>query len=336
MNKPSPPDVSVVVPTYNRSTQLRPLIDALLEQETGDVTYEVIVVDNNSRDDTRAVVEQAVADDTSGRLQYVFEGRQGVSNARNAGIIRSLAPLILFLDDDGIPERDWVRSMKAAFDKYPDADCIGGRLRPKWVTPKPSWLSDKHWGPVALQDRPKEQWLGRSSASACLLTANIGFRRQVFADIGGFSPDYPRNQDRELELRMWRGGKRGLYLPAMDVVVEVPAERLKKRYHLRWQATTGKYHALLRYRDTVAADGALRDSEPPRRFLGSPLFLYRSFAAHILGWISALLRMDHDRRFYHESRIWYLVSFFWTRLKTDVIGHGHSSESPQILPSPSA
>ena len=59
------PDVSVVVPTYNRSAQLRGLLAALLEQDAGDVTYEVIVIDNNSSDDTRAVVEHAIAGDAS-------------------------------------------------------------------------------------------------------------------------------------------------------------------------------------------------------------------------------------------------------------------------------
>ena len=268
------PDVSVVVPTYNRSAQLRGLLAALLEQDAGDVTYEVIVIDNNSSDDTRAVVEHAIAGDASARLQYVFEGRQGVSYARNAGIIRSRAPIILFMDDDGIPGRDWVRSMKEAFDRYPQADCIGGRVRPKWVLPRPRWMTDAHAGPVALQDRAALQWVDRTNAASCLLTANLGIRRHVFTEIGGFSPDYPRNQDRELEMRMWRAGKQGLYLPAMDVIVEVPQERLTKHYHRRWHATTGKYHALLRFRDTVDASGVLHDTEPEmRRLFGTPVFL---------------------------------------------------------------
>src|SRR5215207_3464183 len=103
MSRQPLPDVSVVVPTYNRSTLLRPLIAALLEQDAPGISYEVIVVDNNSRDDTSKVIQEAVAADTSGRLQYVFEGRQGVSHARNAGINQSRAPIILFLDDDGVP-----------------------------------------------------------------------------------------------------------------------------------------------------------------------------------------------------------------------------------------
>lgn len=314
------PDISIVIPTYNRGELLRPVLAALLAQETGGATYEVIVVDNNSRDGTRAVVEEAMALDSSRMIQYVFEPRQGVSYARNTGVERARAAIIGFLDDDGVPERTWVGETMQAFDTYPQADCIGGRVRPRWTTPRPSWLTDAHAGPVALQNRPHVQWVNRSSASACLIGANLAVRRAVFDEIGGFSPDYPRNQDREFEMRMWRAGKLGVYVPSMDVVVEVPPERLTRSYHRNWQATTGRYHALLRFRDTVDGAGRLHDEElKTRRLLGTPLFMYRSFLQHVAGWCAAVVRGDHDTRFFHETRLCYFRAFVWTRFKTDVL-----------------
>ncbi len=321
----STPDISIVIPTYNRCAQLRPVLAALLAQDTGGVTYEVIVVDNNSHDGTRAVVEEAMASDSARLIQYAFEPRQGVSYARNTGIERSRGPIVGLLDDDGVPVSTWVRETKRAFDAYPQADCIGGRVRANWTTARPSWLTHAHAGPVALQDRPHVQWVNRSSASACLIAANLAIRRAVFDEIGGFSPDYPRNQDREFEMRMWRAGKAGVYVPMMDVVVDIPAERLTRRYHRKWQATTGRYHALLRFRDTVDAVGRLHDDETRiRRLLGTPLFLYRSFLHHLAGWCGAFLRGDGDARFFHETRLWYFSSFAWTRFKTDV--------APQLMP----
>jgi cellulose synthase/poly-beta-1,6-N-acetylglucosamine synthase-like glycosyltransferase len=221
--------------------------------------------------------------------------------------------------------RSWVGETKRAFDVYRQVDCIGGRVRAHWTAPRPSWLTPAHAGPVALQDRPHVQWVNRSSASACLIGANLAVRRAVFDEIGGFSPDYPRNQDREFEMRMWRAGKLGVYLPSMDVVVDIPPERLTRRYHRKWQATTGRYHALLRFRDTVDAAGRLHDEEvKTRRLLGTPLFLYRSFLHHLGGWCAAALRGDSDARFFHETRLWYFTSFLWTRFKTDVL--------PQLRP----
>jgi hypothetical protein len=106
----------------------------------------------------------------------------------------------------------------------------------------------------------------------------------------------------------------------MDVVVDIPEERLTKRYHRRWRITTGSYHAKLRFRDLVDGQGRLHDRENTgRRLLGTPLFLYRDCLKHLAGWWKAAVSNNPDVRFYHESRLWYLASFFWTRFKTDVL-----------------
>lgn len=313
----APADVSVVVPTFNRAPQLARLLDRLLEQEYSGFEWEILVVDNNSSDRTRDVVSAAVRADGSGRLRYAFEPRQGVSYARNTGIELTSAPIIVFLDDDGIPERTWLQSFKEAFDAHPEADCIGGRVKPRWAEPPPDWFTNhQHAGPLALQDRPGAAYVDARQASACLLTANLGFRRAVFEVIGGFSPHYRRGQDRELEMRMWRAGMHGLYVPEMDVTVDVPGARLERRYHRRWHATTAHYHALMRYRDTVDAHGRLRTELPQtRRLLGMPLFMYREWLTHAAGWMWTALTCRRRERFFHETRLWYYASFFLTRCR---------------------
>jgi len=80
------PHLSVIVPTHNRPADLELVIDGLMRQQTGGVRYEVIVVDNNSREATRAVVDRALARGTPVPLRYVREPRQGVSYARNTGV----------------------------------------------------------------------------------------------------------------------------------------------------------------------------------------------------------------------------------------------------------
>src|SRR4029453_17504971 len=140
------PDLSIVIPTHNRPADLELVIDALMRQETGSVTYEVIVADNNSREDTRAVVDRAIARGTPVPLRYVREPRQGVSYARNTGVSIARSSLIAFLDDDGVPVRTWVREIKRALDEHPDVDCIGGRLRAGWSTAPPRLLPPSHPG----------------------------------------------------------------------------------------------------------------------------------------------------------------------------------------------
>src|SRR6266404_6763274 len=99
------PDLSVVLSTYNRAEVLRRALESLLDQDFDPRRYEVVVVDNNSSDRTRSVVEAFCAKTTN--VSYLFESRQGVAYGRNAGIRASRAPAIAFTDDDLRVSRDW-------------------------------------------------------------------------------------------------------------------------------------------------------------------------------------------------------------------------------------
>jgi glycosyltransferase involved in cell wall biosynthesis len=140
-------DVSVVVPTFNRRQLLQRTLESLLQQQSGSVRYEVLVVDNNSTDDTRAVVD-ALTRRWRG-VRYLFEPRCGVSHARNTGIAAARAPIIAFIDDDVEADPVWIATIKRVFDDHPGIDCVGGRIDARWAAPPPAWLTPKHWGPVA-------------------------------------------------------------------------------------------------------------------------------------------------------------------------------------------
>jgi len=126
--------VSVVISTYNRCARLRHALESLLSQESDGVAWEAVVVDNNSTDDTRGVVE-SFGDRFGGRLRYVFEPRQGLSFGRNAGIGRAVAPLVAFTDDDVQPAADWLYRIKRCFDSIRrptssvERSCRDGRRR---------------------------------------------------------------------------------------------------------------------------------------------------------------------------------------------------------------
>jgi glucosyl-dolichyl phosphate glucuronosyltransferase len=322
--QPRAMDVSVIVPTCNRSASL----DALLEDlgmQAGDTAFEVLVVDNRSTDDTRRVVEQHVVRDR--RMRYVFERRRGAASARNAGIALAAAPILAFIDDDVRPRHDWVESIARAFDEHPEVDCIGGRIEPRWPEPPPSWLTSAHWGPLALQlGRGTSHYLDRDHAAACLVTANFACRAAVFCELGGFAPDYLRDEDREFNLRLWRAGKRGMYVDSIVAYAEIQRERLTKRYHRAWHHVTGASHARLRYRDTIDRDGRLDDDVAARARLwrGVPGFLYRELATHAARWIKHMVTSRRDAAFLDECRLRYLTSYVKTRW------HGHGGHgAPQ-------
>src|ERR1044071_912653 len=111
-----PYEITVVISTYNRSEMLGAAIESALGQESAGVRYEVIVVDNNSTDGTREVIEGYIKRGHE-NLRYVFEGRQGVSYARNTGIAEARAGIIAFADDDVRVSKDWVAKIKRTFDQ---------------------------------------------------------------------------------------------------------------------------------------------------------------------------------------------------------------------------
>src|ERR687883_1207063 len=111
--------LTVVLPTYNRCAGLLRTLASILDQRTTRA-YEVIVVDNNSSDETRAAVHDAMARDA--RVRYLLEPQQGVSYARNAGIAHAGAPLIAFVDDDVRVAPDWIETICRTFEQHADVE----------------------------------------------------------------------------------------------------------------------------------------------------------------------------------------------------------------------
>ena len=119
------PDLSIVICTYNRHELLRAALDTLLPQAPPDFPYEVIVVDNNSTPETRAVVEEFAAADS--RVRYVRETRQGNAYARNTGVENARASIVAFLDDDVTVRDNWVQIIKDTL-PHTKAGFIGGKV----------------------------------------------------------------------------------------------------------------------------------------------------------------------------------------------------------------
>ncbi len=267
-------------------------------------------MDNASTDWTREAVHRAAERDP--RIVYLLEGRQGASFARNAGVARARAPLVAFLDDDVVPARDWVGVLVAAFERHPDVDCIGGRVEPRWPRHVPPWVTARHCAPLAVQvDRPRE--FDADHAAACLITANFACRRRVFDELGGFSTDFQRDEDREFNLRLWRAGKRGLYVNELRVFAPIDPSRLTKQYHRRWYETTGRNHARLRFREIIDRQGRLVAPMGGRQLLGAPAFLYRECLMEAARGVAALARGSGADAFLAECRVRYLLSYIRER-----------------------
>ena len=306
------PRISVVLPTYNRAADLERAVDSVLQQTADAREYEVIVVDNNSTDDTAQVLDR-LQTRYPGRLRTVVERMQGVSHARNAGIATALAPIVAFFDDDVRVAPNWIETIIRVFRDNPGTDVIGGKVLPDWTAPPPGWLTPAHWAPLALQDFGDRPMLMSARNPRCLISANLACRKSLFDRIGGFSPVFQRVkdgigslEDGEWTRRLWDAGLSGLYVPQLVTSTDVPGDRLTRDYHRRWHSGHGRFYALLRAPEIETSTvGSL---------WGVPAHLYRSSLTAFAHWASDMLRGRPDEAFAHEVKLRFFRGFLRQRL----------------------
>jgi glucosyl-dolichyl phosphate glucuronosyltransferase len=326
-----PADVTVVICTYNRCERLRDALESLSAQQTNDVTWEAVIVDNNSTDDTPAVIQSFVARHPA-RYRYVFEPKQGLSFARNAGIAHATASFVAFTDDDIRAAQDWVSRIKRCFDDHPEVDFIGGKVLPRWLNTPPAWLTPDHWSPLALVDYGDEAFLVNDEKPYCLVGANLAFRRGVFDRVGLFAPTLQRvgdgigsSEDHDMQMRVWRAGGLGLYTPDVVVSSDVEPERATKRYHRRWYAGHGRFSALMRLKECMSPDGRLvPERTQASRLFGVPSFVYVEMFSSVGRWMSAAVHRDESSAFYHENRARHCLYYIRQRYSQHAAERNHS------------
>jgi glycosyltransferase involved in cell wall biosynthesis len=239
---------TVIVCTYNRCDTLAKTLESLAASAIPDsVEWEIVVIDNNSSDRTRQVVE-AFSRRFPGRFRYAFEPRQGKSFALNRGIRETQADVLAFTDDDVIAEPAWLWNLtKNLFSG--EWQGAGGKILPLNTAPIPDWIpGDIYgvlWGSFDLGDESRD-------ISLAPYGANMAFRREVFehglfrTDIGpGVRGARSTNcEDQNIgEGALRRGGKLR-YEPEAVIHHPFDTQRISRKYILNVFFQMGRYRAL--------------------------------------------------------------------------------------------
>jgi glucosyl-dolichyl phosphate glucuronosyltransferase len=316
-------DVTVLICTYNRAGHLAATLDSLAAMEAPGLRWDVLVVDNNSSDDTAAVVESRVAG-YAVALRYLFEPRQGKSNALNTGLAATDARIIVFTDDDVQVPRDWLTRTKAAFDAF-NCDYIGGPVYPWWEATPPRWLptaNGRLWAVVALLDYGREPFrFGRRIP----LGVNMAVKRSAIDRVGGFNPKLGRSagtlmgqEQREWFLRAHTAGVVGYYAPDVSVRHWIPRDRLTKRYFRRWFYWRGISRAVLYAqtgKDMESPEQSQLDFTHVKHVLGIPRYLFRNALVALRDVVAATIRRDPVNAFERELWLWMFAGIVRQRLK---------------------
>ncbi|HYB53873.1 MAG TPA: glycosyltransferase [Thermoanaerobaculia bacterium] len=280
--------LSVVIGTFNRALLLEGTLRALAEQRVPEsLKWEIVVVDNNSRDETARVVA-AFVEMAAVPTRRFFEPQQGLSHARNRGLREARGSLIAFIDDDVLPAPDWVAQIAAAIDRW-DALGVGGRILPRWESAPPRWLAEnpRLLDRLAVMDFEEGRLLALPlDPQPQVWGANMAFRRELFERVGGFDPRRGvvgarlfRGEESALIDRALELGLKIAYDPAPTVFHRIGPERMRKAY----------------FRRVIfdEAQGRARATSPSGEWslFGAPIFLYRAPFTTFARWAgSALLR----------------------------------------------
>jgi len=296
----SAPDITVIVCTYNRCRDLETALKSVAASEVpSSITWEVLVVDNNSTDQTRDVV-QAFCSKHADRFRYLFEPEAGKSYALNAAIANARGKVLAFMDDDVTVEPTWLHNLTASLHDGEWAGA-GGRTLPAESFIPPPWLPNdfKTWGAIlcAYFDHGDE---------ACEIDhppygANMAFRSCVFERHGGFRIDLGpapgsqiRNEDSELGRRLLTAGERLRYEPTAVVYHPVPQGRITKEYFCSWWFDFG--------RARIREIGVWPDVYGIRRDYLRLLRCVMRMPALTLRWMLAIHPQD---RFRAKCRLWH-------------------------------
>jgi glycosyltransferase involved in cell wall biosynthesis len=311
--------VSVLICTYNRAALLGETLAALnAAQPPPDCTVEIIVVDNNSTDDTRAVVEQAVAE-SRWPIRYALELQQGKSYALNRGLALASGDILALTDDDVLPDEQWLVRIVGQF-RTRDVVFVFGKVLPRWeVPPPPEMLTTSArdiWGPLALidyGDEPLAYDAATFGTRRLPIGANLAIRRAAVEQVGAWRTDLGKvdnsliaGEDHELCVRLFQAGLYdGVYDPAVVVQHFVPRSRLRRSYFRRWFYWHGRTMARM-------SDAIFHEIDLTRvpHVAGVPRFVYREFLAQVVRWIRCVGRSDALALLKEEVQLIDYLGFF--------------------------
>ena len=244
--------ISAIICTHNRDNYLGAAIDSLLSQNFAE-GFEVVVIDNGSKDNTKQVVEKRL---DNPRLQYIYEPILGLSVARNTGAKAANSEILAYLDDDAVASEGWLQVLYAAYQSNSKLAIAGGKVTLLWpdkINP-PRWLSPGLAGNLGAYDLG-DRVVKIEKPGDTPRGLNYSIRRSFLDDIGGFDIHLGRvgknllsNEELQMTELALEKGWEVAYLPDAKVAHNVSPERLKRSWFLSrgwWQGISECYREQL-------------------------------------------------------------------------------------------
>jgi glycosyltransferase involved in cell wall biosynthesis len=299
------PAVSVIVCTHDRPGYLAACLAGVAAQRDAPA-FETIVVDSATPEPGRTAIAELAAQHGA---RLVVAEAAGLSRARNLGAAAATSAWLAFIDDDAVPDPDWVAAIARAAAAAPDTAVLGGTIRPRFEAALPAWWPPALVGVLTVLTHDRPGTVGRDLPPRVEpYGANFIIRRDALAAAGGFAEGLGRvggvllsNEESLVMRRVMRAGGSVRYDPAVAVTHSIQAERLSAGWLLRRQYFQGvSAVALLRLLDEAGAAWRRAPRELAAVVLFGPLLLLvprasgtaiarRARAAYALGFLRGLI-----------------------------------------------
>ena len=238
--------LSIIICSYNRASYISDALTSLYGQSSGLDDFEVIIVDNNSTDNTKEVYAQWRHTNTNGQFTFISEMQQGASFARNTGAAIAKGEWVCFMDDDAVATTDYVKNIIKHIQDQPFIVGFGGRIIPKYIPAEPKWMSYYVSSLVGNFDY---------APTACAfengkypLESNMIVKKSVYDQIGGFNVNLPGvvgtlrigGEGKELFYKIIALGHTIYYDPSICVHHVVEVKKLTSEYMYRVASGIGR------------------------------------------------------------------------------------------------
>lgn len=226
--------LSFIICTYNRDRYIYQCLSRLAANARPN-EWEIILVDNNSTDNTPAECQRFAAECHPSNYRYIVERQQGLSYARNRGIAEAKGDWLVFLDDDAMVGPDYVANLLALLRDNPTAGAFGGQITPFFEDAAPKWMSRWTMGFVSAIDMGNRVCLFPKGKFP--IGANMGISRRTVEQVGVFNTALGRNkenllggEEKDIFLRIQALGIPIYYFPNIGVRHCIPARRTTKDF----------------------------------------------------------------------------------------------------------
>lgn len=202
---------SIIVPTFNRKGSLKKCLESLLSQDYPVFEYEIIVIDDGSKDGTQDFLKTY----RDGRIRAFFNNHGGPAKARNFGAKNSYGIYLAFTDDDCLVSSSWLKELETGFSRWSQAGAVGGYLEaPDEVLKSKITAKLEAFETREIYKAGDKEYLGGFESPAGG-TNNIAYRKVVFDELGGFDENFPEaaGEDADLKFRAVKAGYKIGYLP---------------------------------------------------------------------------------------------------------------------------